>query len=129
MPEWINVKEASQIRKCTPANLRYLINQGKVEGKKEGGRWIVNKESLNSEKEFAPEPDVMSILKVELEEKNSQIRALQDELKSQSERSDTIILQLTRQNQLMLEDKTTSWYRKWFRNRKRAKEELQNGRS
>ncbi len=119
MPEWITVKEASKIRKCTPANMRYLINQGIVQGKKEGGRWFVNKESLNEEKEekeFTPEPDVVSILKVELEEKNKQIALLQGQLKEQSERSDTIILQLSRQNQLMLEDKRP-WYQRWFKNK------------
>lgn len=114
MSEWISVKEAAQIRKCTEANIRYYITQGKVEAKKEKGRWRINKESVESEKDFAPEPDVVSILKAELEEKNKQIALLQGELKEQSSRSDTIILQLTRQNQLMLEDKTTPWYRRLF---------------
>ena len=54
MPEWITVKEASKIRKCTPANMRYLITQGIVQGRKEGGKWLVNKESLNEEKEITP---------------------------------------------------------------------------
>ena len=115
MSEWISVKEAAQIRKCTEANIRYYITQGKVEAKKEKGRWRINKETVESEKDFAPEPDVISILKAELEEKNKQIALLQGELKGQAERSDTIILQLTRQNQLMLEDKTTPWYRKLFK--------------
>ena len=97
----------------------YYITVGKVEAKKDGGRWRINPETLESEKDFSQPFDVLSTLKAELEEKNKQIGLLQEELKNQAERSDTIILQLTRQNQLMLEDKTAPWYRRWFGKEKR----------
>lgn len=43
---------------------------------------------------------------------------LQEEMSVGKERSDTIILQLTRQNQLLLEDKSQPWYRRWLKRRK-----------
>jgi len=48
----------------------------------------------------------------------SEVEYLRSELKETKERSDTIILQLTRQNQLLLEDKSQPWYKKLFRREK-----------
>lgn len=114
MPNWISVKEAAKIRKCTQANIRYLISQGKIEGKKDGGRWLLNEESLKYEKDFSQTADVISVLKAQLEEKDKQIQEM-------SERHDTIVLQMTRQmeqTQKMLEAAKEPWYRRWFGKKK-----------
>ena len=101
-----------------------MIEQKKVEAKRDGKRWLVLKSSL-ADDIIPTEPDIMSALQAQLQEKDRQIERLQEELQGirqdsekSRERSDTIILQLTRQNQLMLEDKTTPWYQRWFRKRR-----------
>ena len=116
MENWISVKEAAKIRKCTQANIRYLISQEKLEAKRDGGRWLVNEESLGSEKDFSQTADVISILKVQLEEKDKQINLLQTQIQEMSERHDTIVMQMTRQveqTQRMLESAKEPWYRRW----------------
>jgi len=116
MGNWISVKEAAKIRKCTQANIRYLISQKKLEAKRDGGRWLVNDESLVSEKDFSQTADVISVLKAQLEEKDKQINLLQTQIQDMSERHDTIVLQMTRQveqTQRMLETAKEPWYRKW----------------
>ncbi len=72
MPEnWISVKEAAKIRKCTAANIRYLITVGKIEGKKDGGRWLINKTSIGNEKDFSQTADVFAVLKANLKRRIS----------------------------------------------------------
>ena len=125
--EWITVKEVAQRRKCSERNILRLIKAGKLEGKKDDGghRWLVKTDSSEMVSEESPtDTELMSVLKAQLQEKDKQIERLQVELqdvRSASEdsrkRSDTIILQLTQQNQLMLEDKTAPWWQRWFKRR------------
>ena len=107
-----------------------MIEKKEVEAKRDGKRWLILKSSLSGDN-IPTESDAVSILKVQLQEQKEEIDYLKEQLETirqsseeSRKRSDTIILQLTQQNQLMLEDKTTSWYRRWFRKRKRAEEEL-----
>ena len=116
MGNWISVKEAAKLRKCTQANIRYLISQNKLEAKRDGGRWLVSDESLVSEKDFSQTADVISVLKAQLEEKDKQINLLHTQIQEMSERHDTIIMQMTRQmeqTQRMLESAKEPWYRRW----------------
>lgn len=48
---------------------------------------------------------------------------LQEEMSGVKERSDTIILQLTRHNQLLLEDKSGPWYRRIFRKNRKPEQD------
>ncbi len=115
MNDWITVKDAAKIKDCTTANINYYIKQGKLEARKVKGRWQINPESLNLEKEFKKDFDAFEVLKVQLEEKDKQIALLQEELSQSRDQSNQIIAAMTRQNQLMLEDKTTPWYRRLFK--------------
>lgn len=118
MENWISVKEAAKIRKCSQANIRYLISQNKIEAKRDGGRWLVNQESLESGKDFSQTADIISVLKEQLEQKDKQINLLQTQIQEMSERHDTIIMQMTRQleqAQKMLESAKEPWYRRWRR--------------
>ena len=123
MSNWITAKEAAKIRKCTQANIRYLISQGNIEAKKDGGRWLVNEDSLGSEKDFSQTADVIIVLQEQLREKDKQIGLLQEQVRDMSERHDTIMLQMTRQmeqTQRMLEAAKEPWYRRW-RKKKESK--------
>ncbi len=120
MADWISVKEAAKIKGCTTANIGYYIKQGKVEARKEKGRWWINPESLETEKDYS-KPfesfEILETLKAQLEAKDKQIASLQERLAGSEngrERADTIILALTQQNQQLLEDKRP-WYQRWFK--------------
>ncbi len=128
--EWLSVKDVANIRNCTDRTVLRMIEKKEVEAKRDGKRWLILKSSLSGDN-IPTESDAVSILKVQLQEQKEEIDYLKEQLETirqsseeSRKRSDTIILQLTQQNQLMLEDKTTSWYRRWFRKRKRAEEEL-----
>jgi excisionase family DNA binding protein len=116
---WISVKEAADIRNVSERTFLNLIHKGEVEARKEGRSWKVNRESVEKISEDIPkDPEIITLLKAQLQEAQDRASRLEQELSDTKKRSDTIILQLTQQNQLMLEDKTTPWYRKMFRKRK-----------
>jgi len=115
MKEWITVKEAAKLRKCTERNILQLIKKNELEARKEGHRWLIRKDSIEKISEKSPNnSELISVLKAELQERNDQIKQLQEELSKVRERSDTIILRLTEHNQQLLEDKRP-WYHKLFK--------------
>ncbi len=128
--EWLSVKDVANIRNCTDRTVLRMIEKKEVEAKRDGKRWLILKSSL-SDDNIPTESDVVSILKAQLQEEKEeinylkgQLEAVRQESEESRKRSDTIILQLTQQNQLMLEDKTTSWYRRWFKKRKKPEDEI-----
>ena len=134
--EWITVREAARKLSVSERNIRFKISSGKLKAKREGRRWLVHS-SLSpdvSDTVRIPEEDtigyrsdteVVGMLKSELEkrdkqleEKDKQIAKLQEETSQASERSDTIILQLTRQldqSQRLLEYHQDPFWRRWFK--------------
>jgi excisionase family DNA binding protein len=133
--EWLSVKDVANIRNCTDRTILRMIEKKEVEAKRDGKRWLILKSSL-SDDNIPTETDVTSILKAQVQEQKEEIHYLKEQLEGvrqasedSRKRSDTIILQITQQNQLMLEDKTSSWYQRWLKKRRRAKEELRNGRN
>lgn len=126
MNEWITVRDAANLRQCAERTIIEWIKQGKLEAKKDGRRWLIRLDtSATTAADMPQDADLVGILKAELQEKNEQISKLQEQLEKvrqdaadASERHDTILLQMTRQNQLLLEDKSQPWYRKMFQRRK-----------
>jgi len=126
MEEWITVKEAAKIRNCTERNILRLIDNKKLEAKRNGNKWLILRKALEVSSEGSPNySELISVFKVQLEEKDRQIERLQKQLEDKdkiledaSQRHDTIIMQLTRQleqSQRMLEAHRDPWYRRWFR--------------
>ena len=98
--EWITVKEAARKLSVSERNVRFKISSGKLKAKREGRRWLVH-----------------SSLSPDVSDKDKQIAKLQEEVSQASERSDTIILQLTRQleqSQRLLKYHQEPWYRRVF---------------
>ncbi len=140
MQKWITVKDAAQIRNCSERNIIRLIQAGELEAKKDGKRWLILMDTSELDSASSPQfTEVISALKVQLQEKDSQINKLQDQLEQMrndmaairkdaadaSQRHDTIILQLTRQmeqSQRLLEYYEEPFYRRWFR--KKRKEDI-----
>ena len=132
MKRWISTRTAAKLRKCSVRNITDLIKRGKLEAKKdEGGkRWLILMEveeasSEETAEETSGASEATSALQEQLSEKDGQIKRLQDQVEQLQEelsqvrsRSDTIILQLTRQleqSQGLLEYHQGPWYRRWFR--------------
>jgi hypothetical protein len=123
--EWISVKEAARIRKCTDANIRYLISNGKLDAKKVDGKWLIRITEEGQQKDASSKAqvsEVIELLKVELQDTKAELQEakeranrLEEDLRKASERHDTIVLQLSREKQLLLQDMTTPWYKKMFR--------------
>ncbi len=121
--EWITVKVAARLRHCAERTIIQQIHDKQLEAKKDGRRWLVLMDVPENASAGLPQnADLIGILKTELQERNAQVNKLQEQLEKvrqdsadASERHDTIVLNLTRQNQLMLEDKTTPWYRRLFK--------------
>ncbi|MFC1714830.1 helix-turn-helix domain-containing protein [Candidatus Poribacteria bacterium] len=113
MTDWISVKEAAKIKGCTPANINYYIKQGKVEARKVKGRWEINPESLNLKQDYNKEFDILEVLKAQLKEKDKQIATLQEQVTQAQQ----LVAMEKMEKQKLLEDKTTPWYKKWFRKR------------
>lgn len=123
MEEWITVKEAAKIKKCTERNVIELIRKGSIEAKKDGRKWLVLIDTAEMTAEFSPQiSEIISVLKVQLEEKDNQIKekdkqilSLQEQLSGASQRHDTIVLQLTRQlgdAQRALEYHKVPWWKR-----------------
>ncbi len=141
--EWITVKETARKLSVSERNIRFKISSGKLKAKREGRRWLVHSslspdvsDTVRIPEEgaigYRSDTEVVEVLKSELEkrdkqleEKDKQIAKLQEEASQSGERSDTIILQLTRQldqSQRLLEYHQEPLWRRWFK-RKREIEE------
>jgi excisionase family DNA binding protein len=137
--KWITVKEAAMIRKCSERTIITLIQKKELQAKREGRKWLVlldiPQEDLAEEqpKDSALDPqlaEVISELRNQLNRKDEQIGNLQKQLAEKDtsveesrQRTDTIIMQLTRQleqSQKMLSAHEEPWYRKWFRKSQRT---------
>lgn len=133
MPEeWITVKDAAKLRKCSERNIIELIKKGQLEAKKDGRRWLILMDTSEMPSEESPQSaEMISLLKAQLQEKDAQIRQLQEQLGEKdkqmeklqeqvaeaSHRHDTVVMQMTR----LLEYHQQPFWRRW-RKRKQLPE-------
>lgn len=124
MQEWITVREAAKIRKCTERNIIELIKKSALEAKKDGRRWLILMDTAEMPSEESPQSsEMISLLKVQLqgkddqisqlqkqlEEKDKQIGKLQEQLAETSLRHDTVVMQMTR----LVEYHQQPFWRRW----------------
>jgi excisionase family DNA binding protein len=131
--KWITVKEAAMIRKCSERTIITLIQKKELKAKREGRKWLVlldmPPEDLAEVQPIvsAHDPQLAEAileLRNQLNKKDEQLENLQKQLAEKDtaveesrQRTDTIIMQLTRQleqSQKMLTAHQEPWYRKWF---------------
>ncbi len=113
--KWLTVAEAGHALGIAERTLRRRITEGKVKSKLENNRRLVFvevQEEAGPEQAQSDMPEGTRELVDQLKQENEYLR---EELRQTRERSDTIILRLTQQNQLMLEDKRASWWHRWFK--------------
>ena len=56
MPDWISVKEAAEYTGYTVQHVRYLLREGKVDGRKFGRDWFTTKKALDTYLGTEPKP-------------------------------------------------------------------------
>jgi len=127
MSEWITVKEAANILKCSDRHVRNMAATGKLRARKEGNVWLIHssfskpssfrrvtEEQMESEKEAVSVPtesiseseritgllEEIRWLKERIENQEKELSELRRELAESSTRHDTIIMQMTRQLEL-----------------------------
>ena len=103
---WLSSIEACQVLGISQSTLRRRIDKGEVETKLESGKRMVLVTVDNYVDTTNPETEMVKRLQSEIEllrdqvkQKDDQIKKLQEELGESRERSDTIIMTLTRQVQ------------------------------
>lgn len=118
MKEWVTVKDAAIIRKCSERNIIELIRKGELEAKKDGRKWFILMDASEISSAESPQnAEIISLLKVQLEEKDSQIKSLQQQLEEMRKdaaeaghRHDTVVMQMTK----LLEYHQQPFWRKLF---------------
>jgi len=117
MEEWITVKEAAKIRNCTERNILKLIGKGELQAKKNGRRWIVLMDVSEQSAEQNPNSaELISVLKAQLQEKDSQISKLQQQLEekdSQMERLHQLLAIEKSQTQQLLKHQLLPFWKRW----------------
>ena len=105
MPEeWITVKDAAKIRKCSERNIIELIKKGQLEAKKDGRRWLILMDASEIVSEEYPQvAEMISLLKVQLQEKDVQIRQTQEQLTEKDKQIEKLQGQLEKTNEALAE--------------------------
>ncbi len=137
--EWVSMKQACDILDISISTLRRRIDNENIESKLEGNKRSVlihhDTSSDTSTKQEATQTDTSFVeqlkyqiesLQKQLDTREGEVAKFQEELSQSRERSDTIILQLTRQleqSQRLLEYHEEPWYRRMFRRDKKTAEQ------
>lgn len=134
MSEWITVKEASNVLHVSERHVRRLIQNGNVKAKKKGRIWLVLVSNIKSEEvrnDVHDKSEIMSGLQSQIDVKDQEILGLKaqladkdmiaDLLRTQLEEKDqqinqqqAIIMQLSRNQQMILESSEQKKLRGWW---------------
>jgi len=115
MEKYYTVSEASEILGISERQVLNWIHDSKLDAKKDGRTWLIfsdlAKFNGNEKVDFRSPSEQLKFLNRqigEIKERNSELLQLNSELLRQldetKQRSDTIILHLTQQNQILLEN-------------------------
>ena len=125
--KWVTVSQGCDIIGISRRTLTRWIQQGKVESKLENKRRmvLVSDEGHDETPEGQNGSDMSQEMSQQalVESLQAEIKYLREELTQTRERSDTIILQLTRQleqSQTLLEYHREPWWRRWFKKREKS---------
>ncbi len=121
---WVTVSQACDIYGVSRRTVSRWIKQGKVQSKLDNNRRLVlvTEEGHTGTSEGHDDSDMSQDMSQQalVEQLQTEVEYLRGELQQSRERSDTIILQLTRQldqSQRLLEHHQEPWYRRWRRKR------------
>ena len=99
MAKWVTISEATVMLGVSERTMQRRIANGSIEAKVEGKKRYVNiategDNDDNGVTSMSDKDGMIKWLKNELEERNKQIDRLQEEIKNNRERSDSIIMKL-----------------------------------
>lgn len=99
MPKWVTIPEATVILNLSERTIQRRIANGSLEAKVDGRKRCVKIATDDDNYdvnvvELTDKDGMIKWLKNELEERNKQINRLQEEIKNNRERSDSIIMKL-----------------------------------
>ena len=99
MTSWVTVSQACDMLGMSERSIRRHIAEGKLEARLDGSTRLVKVEVSDANTDMigmtmSDKDALIRWLRNELEEKNKQIQRLQDEIKSNRERSDAIVMKL-----------------------------------
>lgn len=120
--KWRNVSEASDLLGVSKRTIERRIHKGEIESKLENGRRLVLLPTADRQERQTDADMSQAAL---IEQLQSEVEYLRQQLSESRERSDTIILQLTRQleqSQRLLEYHQSPWWRRWFSRKRETKE-------
>ena len=123
--KWVTMSQACLTFGVSRRTLTRWIKQRKIESKLDGNRRLIQVSHTGTDVsqdkpkgETQEGQDVSDMSQALIDQLKSENEYLRQELKDARERSDTIIMQLTRQleqSQLMLEAHKEPFWRRWFR--------------
>ncbi len=144
----MTIREAAERIGKHNDTIRRAIQSGKLESTKVKGIWDISDTALAAymkrlgisgeaaatvQPYAKPDDEAMQLrmqelvqqieeLKSQLGQEREGVEEARKAAEETSQRHDTIVLQLTRQNQQLLEYHQEPWYRRWFRRRKSGEE-------
>jgi septal ring factor EnvC (AmiA/AmiB activator) len=127
--QWVTRAVACKVNGISERTLRRWINEGKIQSKHEGKRLFVLVDTADiGAVNIGQSADIQAdttmidqiqreneLLREQLKEKDKQIGKLQEEISEHSQRTDSIIMQLTRQlgdDQKALKISKTPWWKR-----------------
>ena len=129
---WLAIEEAAPLLGVSVRTIRRRIKSCDIESEMRNGKWFVRIDNQTAVSTQMSQGSLTDQLQSEVQYLRQEVTELREELKRKDEqseqakeRSDTIILQLTRQmeqSQRLLEYHAEPWYRRMFR--KGRKEEI-----
>lgn len=116
MEQWITVKEAARLRKCTERNILDQISKGAIQAKKDGRKWQVFMDTTEAAAEASPQfAEVISVLKGQLQEKDKQIQEKDKQIALLQEQSGQLnqLLAMEKKERLQLIEAKKTWWQRW----------------
>jgi DNA binding domain, excisionase family len=121
----MTIQDACQRLGKSESTIRRWIAKGKLTATKIEGVWDVPESAVdalsNDKHPVGNDQQVEAVMVEQLREENRYLKERIEELEGARERTDTIILQLTRQleqSQRLLEYHQAPWWRRWFSRKK-----------
>jgi len=108
---WITVKQYAQMRNCSERLILKRIQSGRLTAKRDGRRWLIQTDddiSAQSSELIPNHAELLAQLRLENE-------YLRQELSATRQRSDTIILNLTKQMEMLQSPSRRSFWDRFKR--------------
>ena len=117
---WLSIREACEILKCSDRTIYRKIDNGELVSKKEDGRKFVRLTSDKTDTDVAQpsNTELFEYLKDENKRLIEENRRLQEEISESNIRKDTLVLQFTERHseqRQLIEEIRRPWWKRWRR--------------